>query len=114
MTDDERVADAGARPINGHELLERLTALPVSTWRYHWEPPDVRHLGPMSQDFRAAFGLGDDERRIDMVDANGVLTVALQALYRRIAALEAEVAALREQLQGKTQEVGAESREGQR
>ncbi|MBA2556906.1 MAG: hypothetical protein H0V12_06110, partial [Chloroflexi bacterium] len=36
-----------------------------------------------------------DERRIDMVDANGVLTVALQALVRRIAALEAEVAALR-------------------
>ncbi len=95
MTDDERVADAGARPINGHELLERLAALPVATWRYHWESPDVRHLGPMSQDFRAAFGLGHDERRIDMVDANGVLTVALQALVRRIAALEAEVAALR-------------------
>jgi len=54
----------------------------------------------MSQDFRAAFGLGSDERRIDLVDANGVLTVALQALYRRIAALEAEVAALREQFQG--------------
>ncbi len=58
MTDDERVADAQARPIDGHELLERLAALPVATWRYHWEPPHVRHLGPMSQDFRAAFGLG--------------------------------------------------------
>ncbi len=64
MTDDERVADAGARPINGHELLERLAALPVATWRYHWEPPDVRHLGPMSQDFRAAFDLGSDEHEI--------------------------------------------------
>ncbi len=95
MTDDYRVADAEARPINGHELLERLAALPVSTWRYHWESSDVRHLGPMSQDFRAAFGLGHDERRIDMVDANGVLTVALQALVRRMAALEAEVAAVR-------------------
>jgi hypothetical protein len=95
MTDDERVADAEARPINGHEVLERLAALPVSTWRYHWESADVRHLGPMSQDFRAAFGLGDDERRIDMVDANGVLTVAVQALYRRLASLEDEVAELR-------------------
>ena len=54
----------------------------------------------MSEDFRAAFGLGTQERRIDMVDANGVLTVAVQALLRRIAALEAEVTALREQLQG--------------
>ncbi len=38
MTDDERVADAEARPINGHELLERLAALPVATWRIAaWE-----------------------------------------------------------------------------
>ena len=95
MVDDERVAEAEARPISGHELLERLAALPVATWRYHWEPPHVRHLGPMSQDFRAAFGLGDDERRIDMVDVNGVLTVAVQALVRRMAALETEVTALR-------------------
>ena len=36
MTDDERVAEAEARAIDGHELLERLAALPVSTWRYHW------------------------------------------------------------------------------
>jgi len=38
MTDDERVVDAEARPINGHELLERLAALPVATWRIAaWE-----------------------------------------------------------------------------
>jgi hypothetical protein len=28
------------------------------------EPPAVRHLGPMAQDFRAAFGLGDDDRTL--------------------------------------------------
>jgi len=112
MTDDERVADAEARPIDGHELLERLATLPVATWRHHWEPPEVQHLGPMSQDFRAAFGLGDDERRIDMVDANGVLTVAVQALVRRVAALEAEFAALREQLQGEGHEGGAGREQG--
>src|SRR3712207_5604619 len=95
MTDDERVADGDAPTVNGHELLDRLATLPVSTWRYHWESHEVRHLGPMSQDFRAAFGLGDNERRISMVDANGVLTVAVQALYRRLTALEAEIAALR-------------------
>ena len=82
-----------APPINGLEPLERLAALPVSTESR--PTSDVRHLGPLSQDFRAAFGLGDDERRIDMVDANGVLTVTVQALVRRMAALEAEIAALR-------------------
>jgi hypothetical protein len=48
----------------------------------------------MAQDFAAAFGLGDDDRSINMVDANGVLTVAVQALYRRVEALEAQLAEL--------------------
>jgi len=82
-------------PLNGHDILEKVAALPVSTWHYDWEPPTMRHLGPMAQDFAATFGLGDDDRSINMVDANGVLTVAVQALYRRVVALEAEVAELR-------------------
>lgn len=49
----------------------------------------------MAQDFAATFGLGDDDKTINMVDANGVVMVSLQALYRRVVALEAEVAALR-------------------
>lgn len=81
--------------VDGHEVLEKLAALPISTWNYKTDPPSVRHLGPMAQDFMAAFGLGDDDKRINMVDANGVVMVAVQALYRRVQALEAEVAALR-------------------
>ena len=45
----------------------------------------------MAQDFAAAFGLGESDKVINMVDANGVLVVAIQALYRRVQALEAEV-----------------------
>ena len=55
----------------------------------------MRHLGPMAQDFKAAFGLGESDKMINIVDANGVLMVAVQALYRRVQALEAEVEALR-------------------
>lgn len=83
-------------PVKGFEVLEKLAALPVSTWRYKTEPPEVRHLGPMAQDFKDAFGLGDSDKHINFVDANGVTIVAIQALYRRIAQLEAEVAALKE------------------
>ena len=82
-------------PVDGFAVLESLAALPISTWNYKSEPPTVRHLGPMAQDFMAAFGLGDDDRKINMVDANGVVMVAIQALHRRLQALEAEVAALR-------------------
>jgi hypothetical protein len=49
----------------------------------------------MAQDFMAAFGLGDSDKKINMVDANGVAMVAIQALYRRVKDLEAEVATLR-------------------
>jgi len=88
------VADT-PEPVDGQELLEKLAALPISTWNYKKDPPSVRHLGPMAQDFAAAFGLGDSDTTINMVDANGVVMVAIQALYRRVKALEAEVAALR-------------------
>ena len=82
-------------PVNGYEILETLAALPISKWSYLWDGQAVRHLGPMSQDFMAAFHLGDDERRINLIDANGVNMVAIQALYRRVVALEAEVEKLR-------------------
>lgn len=49
----------------------------------------------MAQDFAAAFGLGESDRVINVVDANGVVMVAIQALYRRVQALEAEVERLR-------------------
>ncbi len=82
-------------PVNGYEILDKLAALPISTWNYVFDEATVRHLGPMAQDFAAAFGLGNDDRVINIVDANGVLMVAVQALYRRVQALEAEVEALR-------------------
>jgi hypothetical protein len=82
-------------PVDGYEVLEKVAKLPVSTWHYVWDPPGIYHLGPMAQDFAAAFRLGDDDTTINLIDANGVLTVALQALYRKVRALETEVSALK-------------------
>ena len=92
-----RRVEVSATPvaIDGFEILEKLAQLPISTWNYKADPPSVHHLGPMAQDFAAAFGLGDSDRVINMVDANGVLMVAVQALYRRVQSLEAEIASLR-------------------
>jgi len=80
-------------PLSGEEILRRLVDLPVSTWSYEYEP-GVRHLGPMAQDFAAAFGLGRSNRVIDMTDTNGVNVIALQALARRVFALESQLAQL--------------------
>ena len=82
-------------PVNGHAVLETVAALPISTWRYLWEPEDVRHLGPMAQDWQAAFGFNQDDTRIPVVDGLGVALVSVQALHRRVEELSAEVERLR-------------------
>jgi hypothetical protein len=90
-------APAGV-PVTVDEVLARLEALPLSVWTYGWDHDSVRHMGPMSQDFAKAFGLGSNDRAIDLVDANGVLMAACQALSRRVADLEAQLAGLRAQI----------------
>ena len=86
------------KPVNGFEILDKVVALPVSTWHYKSDPPGVYHLGPMAQDWKAAFGLGDTDKRIPVVDANGVAMVSIQALHHLITDLQNEVAELRTQV----------------
>ena len=81
-------------PLSSRQIMDRLAELEICTWTYDFEP-GVRHLGPMAQDFAAAFGLGRTNRMISEVDANGVAMVAIQVLQRRVVALEREVADLR-------------------
>lgn len=77
-------------PLTGRQILERVAELPISFWSYEFEP-GVRHLGPMAQDFAAAFGLGRTNRLIEGVDECGVALTAVQASYRRVQKLEARV-----------------------
>ncbi|HEU0052003.1 MAG TPA: tail fiber domain-containing protein [Longimicrobium sp.] len=88
--------------MDGEELLARLRSVPVTSWNYKTQDASVRHMGPMAQDFRAAFGLGENPLMINSVDIDGVNMAAAQALdartteqARRIDALEASNAALR-------------------
>jgi hypothetical protein len=90
----DRAAKRDVRAVDANALLERLAALPISTWRYARER-EARHVGPMAQDFKAAFAVGSSDQRIDLVDANGVALAAIQALYRRVRELERELAAAR-------------------
>ena len=90
------------RPINGFQVLEQVAGLPISTWRYRWEEPRVRHLGPMAQDWATTFGLGENDTTIAAVDANGVTLVSIQALYHLLGELRNEVVELRQQLRALT------------
>jgi len=96
-------------PVKPEDILARVTALPITGWRYTNDPPAIRHVGPMAQDFRAAFGLGHDDKLIEFVDEQGVSLAAIQGLNHkvedssqrsadRIQKLEAEHTALRQAL----------------
>jgi uncharacterized small protein (DUF1192 family) len=87
-----------------HELggdpaaLTKIAALPIQSWSYKSQAPSIRHMGPTAQDFYAAFGLGESELTITTTDIDGVNLLAVQALEKRTAALQAENARLRERL----------------
>ena len=70
-------------PVDPKLILEKVSALPISTWAYI-DKPEVRHMGPMAQDFHAAFGLGKDDVTIATVDADGLALASIQALYSQL------------------------------
>jgi hypothetical protein len=80
-------------------VLAGVVDLPLSTWSYRADDPRVRHIGPMAQDFAAAFGVGEDDRHIHVVDASGVALASIQALAARLAEAEARIAELQVELE---------------
>ena len=93
----DRNVKTGVAAVDPEDVLARLAQVPVSTWSYKADRDPVRHMGPMAQDFAAAFGLGADERRLAPADMGGVALAAIQALHRRLERRDAEVAALQAQ-----------------
>ena len=66
--------------------------MPIQEWNYKTDPTDVRHIGPTSQDFQAAFELnGDDETNISSVDAQGIALAAIQGLNEKLNAENAQL-----------------------
>lgn len=86
-------------PIDNAEILEKVVELPITTWRYKAEDPTISHIGPVAQDFHAAFGVGRDERGIATVDAEGVALAAIQALYHKLQEKDAKIAELEARLE---------------
>jgi hypothetical protein len=85
--------------VDNRSILERVKDLPLATWNYKDQDPAVRHIGPMAQDFAAAFGVGDDNRRINIVDANGVTLASIQALYQMAQQQATQLKTLQQQLE---------------
>jgi hypothetical protein len=79
----DRNAKENITAVDPASVLDRVVAMPISEWNYK-QDPDSRHLGPMAQDFHAAFGVGPDDKHIATVDADGVALAAIQGLNQKV------------------------------
>jgi trimeric autotransporter adhesin len=83
--------------VDTRAVLGKVIALPITTWQYKSSAEGV-HLGPVAEDFQAAFGLGDGES-IATVDADGVALAAIQGLNQKLEAENAKLQAQQDALQ---------------
>jgi hypothetical protein len=93
----DRNAKENFAALDGETVLQKVAGMPIETWTLKTER-GVRHVGPMAQDFYAAFGFGTSDKTIGLLDEAGLTLKAVQALERRTRVLQ-------EQLDAKTSEV---------
>jgi hypothetical protein len=82
-------------PMNHSEVLRKINAMQLTSWNYKGQR-EIRHYGPMAQDFYAAFGhdalgpIGCDTL-INSHDFAGVTFAGVQALIRENETLKTEL-----------------------
>ena len=100
-TTSDRNAKEHFEAVDANDVLQKISAMPVTRWNFKTEPT-VQHVGPMAQDFHAAFGLGQNDTTIATVDEGGVALAAIKALAKQNAELKAELDALKARLDALT------------
>ena len=107
----DRNAKENFADLDAEEVLGKVLALPITLWNYKSENHNVKHIGPMAQDFHAAFNLSGDDLHISMGDEGGVALAAIQGLNKKIEAKENELWRLvqeqQEQIKALKAELGA-------
>jgi hypothetical protein len=106
------------RIVDAKLVLKEVASIPIATWNWKSQDASIRHMGPMAQDFYAAFGLGDTPKGISTVDADGVALAAIQGLNAKVdeqaALLQTKLENAVQEKDGQLAEQGATIREQQR
>lgn len=88
-------AKTNFQPVDTREVLAGVQSLDISTWEYkddEGEGAGVEHMGPMAEAFDEAFSLGDSDRHINSINADGVALAAIQGAAERVDELERDLA----------------------
>jgi hypothetical protein len=96
----DRNAKKDFAAVDTRTILEKLATLPITQWHYRWEEEDAPpHIGPMAQDFKAAFYPGRDDKSITTQEIDGVALAAIQGLNQKLEETRAENATLKQRLE---------------
>jgi hypothetical protein len=99
--------------VDARSILDKVVDLPITNWAFKADP-QVRHIGPMAQDFYAAFGVGTDEKHIATVDEGGVALAAIQGLYKIVQEKDAQLQAQASQLKAQAEEIADLKKQGEK
>ena len=94
----DRGLKTGFAAVDTRSILDSLARLPIQRWSYKSDSNATQHLGPMAQDFSAAFSLGRDDKHIDLIDASGVTMASVQALYQMMLEKDRQIQQLQAEL----------------
>jgi trimeric autotransporter adhesin len=91
----DRNAKENFTPVNAQAVLDKVASLPITQWNYKTDK-NAEHIGPMAQDFKAAFKLaGPDDKHISVVDEGGVALAAIQGLKQNLDKKDSEIQSLK-------------------
>ena len=69
--------------LDASTILAKLSELDIQQWTYKTRP-DEKHVGPVAEDFYEAFGLGQGDKNISTIDADGIMMLAIQGLNNKL------------------------------
>ena len=73
-----------------HGIINHLKNLNVYAWNYKSQNNNIVHIGPMAQDFSAAFNCGLYNTSISTVDPDGIVLHAIQELDSKLDQIHSE------------------------
>lgn len=82
-------------PIDGEWVLGKIKNIPITKWNYKKTDPNEKYIGPVAQDFYAAFRLnGTDSLGINSISIDGVNMAGVIALEKRTSEIKATLQVL--------------------
>ena len=75
--------------IDPFEALEKIMQVPITRWNYKNEDASTTHIGPVAQDFFAAFQTGGPNGNVSIstIDPSGVALIGVQGLNMKLESL---------------------------